>query len=659
MNTKNIFKISLGVFVLFSLIIGVKAQAVTTPTTSTVPTKGIILAEVNIQDIKIISQDNNNLKISFNLSNGKGVQSGVKYGIKLLKQTSNNQFVVDEKVYDESLTLAENSIISREINYTAPNNLSGEYNVLIVSRNETGFPFGIASAGKIKLTSTFKGISIMPETCYLTVVDEKGSPKYNLLQGVDISQKESLKLNCSVTNSDIKTIEVTPIFETHYRTAYGQVVPQTEVENKPITFTKGEKKNISLLLPKATEPQAYDVVTTLKSGENVSNSITAHYVLQGASATIQNLSLDKDYYKKGETATLSFSWTPSADSFPGSRIGKASAISDITLSGTITSGKGHECSSPIDQPITKDQSIKTEIPISIVSRCLDPQISLALKDKDGKILDQKDFSVKTTTKEKPISTILIVVIVLAIIILIIAIRKLKKNPPANPTKNIPVGILFLFLSVITVGSLIPMNKVRADTAYQGGATTTVYNISKTTNVSPGESINAEATMEFLGCGNAEVLGYVGAHNSVTHSQGGTYSTLIDTSRWNHEYVYGVAGVNAPDSAGSYSMVFRIKSGIETYSYDELYMKDFTVVAATVDMEIRKVGGSWGKSTNVSVGDYVEVRWTPQNATYCSCTYDNGPTGNCGTGVSSGFPIYSNPQQFYITKPLSFNVHCDP
>lgn len=66
---------------------------------------------------------------------------------------------------------------------------------------------------------------------------------------------------------------------------------------------------ISFILPKALEPQAYDVKVALKSSENTSNPIIIHYVLQGISATIQNLSLDKDFYNKGDTATLSFFWS--------------------------------------------------------------------------------------------------------------------------------------------------------------------------------------------------------------------------------------------------------------------------------------------------------------------------------------------------------------
>ena len=617
---KSIFKISLSLFVFLSLIISNQIEAVT------VPTKGIVLATVNIQNAKIISQENNVLDISFDLANEEGVQTGVKYGVKLVQETENGQFVVDEKVYDESLTLAENSTISRNITYTAPNNLSGDYVILIASKNDAGSPFGLSLLGKIKLNSTFKGVSLSSETCYLNIVDEKGSSKYNLAQGIDISFEETLKLSCTATNSADKTIKANPVFVTHFRTAYGEIVPQTEVVNEPITFKAGEKKNISVLLPKATVPQAYDVVTTLVYGESVSNSVTAHYVLQGASATIQNLSLDKDYYDRGETATLAFSWSPSADSFPGSRLGRSSVLSGIMLSGEITNGHGKKCASLINQPTSINQSTKTEIPISITSSCVDPQVSLTLKDKDGKILDQKTFSVETSTKEKTASMAVAIIIVLAIIILAIALIKLKKKTPTIPT--VMLFILFLLMG-ITI--LTPTNKIFANQLvleYEegtvggggGGSTPLVtanINLDYGTTYNPGASISVTSTAVYNSCSNATrnllITGYISGREYDS-------KTLLNTNVAGGQTVYSTQYFTAPTSAGYYSIVATINaSSIANYYAYDIEMNT-TIIEGATSFSILKAG----------VLHYIEL----SGGTVTTAMSTAGTVGELQTAVSS-------------------------
>ena len=286
------------------------------------PSQNIIaLATVNITDAKILSQNGNILKLSFNISNREGAQTGVKYGVQLISATKNTQTIVDEQVYPDSLTLAEHSAVSKEITYTPPANLSGTYALFLSSKNESGFPFALSFVGNVTLTATVKGIEINPESCFLTVAGEKGSPHYTLRQGVDIAQNENLILSCTATNHSSVAVSAVPVFETRYRTAYGSVVPQTGGDANPISFSAGQKKSFSIVLPKAENPQAYEVLITLKTGEVLSNMTGVHYVIRGASATIQNVSLDKNYYTKGDTAVLSLVWTPSADTFPNSRLG--------------------------------------------------------------------------------------------------------------------------------------------------------------------------------------------------------------------------------------------------------------------------------------------------------------------------------------------------
>ncbi len=387
----NLLKVSLVSFFVFcSLLLGSTIYAAT-DTTADIG-KVILLADVNAYDAKVISQKGNEVNISFDIANGAGVQSGIKYGVSLIKETGGAQSLVDEFIYQEVLSLSSNSTIKKNVKYIAPLGLNGEYTLLVTIKNESGMPMGMVTAGKVTLVSTVKTIEILPETCSLGVVNEKNSPKYDLIQGVDIEKTENLKLTCTILNSTKGIVSASPIYETHYRTVYGEIVSQEGGDINPISFKAGEKKVVSLILPKATKPQAYDVKVSLKYGEVDTNSVVAHYVLRGVSATIQNFSLDKDYYSKGEAANISFVLSPSADNFSESRFA-SSALPEIILFSSINDDKQKECINPINKVITSDiNSGKVDLVVPVIANCNNPQAVIMLKDASGNILDQKSLS---------------------------------------------------------------------------------------------------------------------------------------------------------------------------------------------------------------------------------------------------------------------------
>jgi hypothetical protein len=397
----KLLKVSLvGLFVFCSLFVGSALHAATVTTDDS--GKVVVLADVNIYEAKVVSQKGNEINISFDIDNGIGVQSGIKYGVSLVKETGGKQTLVDEFIYPEALNLSSNSTLKKNVTYLAPSSISGEYTVLVKAKSESGMPMGMGIAGKVTLTPSVKTVEILTDTCSLTVVGEKKSPKYTLVQGVDIKPTEKLLLTCSALNSSKNTVSETPLYETHLRNIYGEIVQQNGGDTTPVSFKALEKKTISLTLPVALNPQSYDVKVSLKSGDITSNFVNIHYVIRGESATIQNLSLDKDYYSKNDNAKLSFIWAPSADSFPGSRLGFP-VLPVITLFASINDDKNVECISPISQKIADSSNGgKEELSASVLANCNNPQATLILKDSNGKVLDQKVLSFETKT-DKPVN----------------------------------------------------------------------------------------------------------------------------------------------------------------------------------------------------------------------------------------------------------------
>lgn len=411
----NLFKFStLSAFVFFLLVFSTPALALDTQAKGAVP-----VGTVSLEDARIISQKGSIFDIAFTISNRDIIQTGVKYGIQLVPEGT-KYYAVDERVYDESLTLNENVSLKRQIIYTAPSYISGSYNLLLVSSNESNFPFGIVSLGKVKLIASTKGIQIMNESCYTQVEGEKGSPKYSVIsQSVDISNTEVLKLTCTAINNTSAIVSAIPTFETREYSAYGKVATQTGGDTKPITFAKNEKKTFSVVLPKSDKPGFYYIDMGLISSNALSNHLPVKYIIRGVNATLQKVSLDRDYYKARESGELSVLWSASAGNFQRSGI-KYAVTPKVILKATITNNKGNECVNPITQTLTKVKDVpETKIAFDVKTSCVNPKVSATITDTDGNILDQKEFTFMTTsidTESKPLSRNSVAFIILGLLV---------------------------------------------------------------------------------------------------------------------------------------------------------------------------------------------------------------------------------------------------
>lgn len=515
-----------------------------------------VVAEVNIQNFKIVSQEGNVFKISFDLTNGKGIQSGVKYGIKLIGQNDKGKFVVDEKVYPEEITLYENSKVSKEVTYTAPLSAGGEFVLMAESKNSSGFPFALSYSDKITLTPKAEGVQILSDTCKLSIKDEQIPKVYTLNQGVDINLGEILTLSCDVQNFSKKESIVTPNYETTYRTTYGNVVPAKGGTLESVTLKSQGIQNLLLELPKAKNPQAYDVKVSLKNGEEISNEVVVHYVLRGNSATINNISLDKDYYTKGDIAQLSFVWSGQADIFPGNRSG-IKGFNQNTVTAQILNNKGNECSDVVEQSINAGSpNPKIEIPINIKSDCKDPTVSLTLKDSNGNVIAEQSLVFKTNSNNtKNISFLYYILVTLIIIGLAIYIKVKKNKNKENTPNGISFHVIFPLLALIALGSIFPAHFAKADTFILGDSNGVHANFLVNVDglsydyqqVSSGQVLKFDASVTMAACENAS-----NTSSTATITYDGNTKDILDKT----------ASITAPSTDGQYSYTLNLtyKSG---------------------------------------------------------------------------------------------------
>jgi len=456
----------------------------------------VLLAKVNIRDAKILLQEKNYLEMSFSISNEMGVQNGVKYGVQLVEQTDKGSFVVDEKVYDESLTLAENSTVIKKISYVAPAILSGSYKIFLVSKNASGFSFDYSYVGIIKLSSSVKGVEISPESCAVSIIGDKTNTQYKLGQQLSILPTQDLNLVCTAVNGSDKTIESTPSFVTTEKNSYGKSISVNEKKLASVILKSKESKSFSVVIPKATTPNLYYVNMGLKSGDISSNSVGVQYFIRGNVGAIENLSLDKDSYRYFDTAKLSLVWSylPADNS---------SSNNSVILNATITDGENKECANPYTKTLVQDfANPKIEIPISINKTCYNPTVLVTLKDASGNTLDEKSFKTETAPNKSGSANSYIYYIVIAMVILLIigyvVYKKKKGNTP---------GVILPIIFLMALMSVIPGGKASADTYYpiwnpSGGSNgcSAMYttSINKSSYV-PGEPVFATGSLTMNGC----------------------------------------------------------------------------------------------------------------------------------------------------------------
>jgi hypothetical protein len=131
----------------------------------------------------LTSQSKNTFTVGFDLTNGDGAQPDLKYSVILMTDSSSSPSVVDQKVYDDVVSLSANDSRHITATYTAPNFLSGKYLLAVQVRNSAGFPIGTAHLQTVTLQGTGQYLNIDTNSCYLTVAHDATSTKYTIGQG--------------------------------------------------------------------------------------------------------------------------------------------------------------------------------------------------------------------------------------------------------------------------------------------------------------------------------------------------------------------------------------------------------------------------------------------------------------------------------------------
>ncbi len=393
--------------------------------------KSTLVASINIENLMIVERVGDTFTISFDITNGKSLQTDVRYAVVL--RNIDNSYVVDQVVYDDALTILENSKVNKHVSYTPPVSLSGTYNLFITANNGAGFPFGTAFVAPIQIFTEKQGVFIAPEAC---VID--GKP---ITQAVAVTKQTNLLLKCTIVNNSADQVSVTPFVSTWSPDLFG-VAEQNTITETPVLLTANQKKDVTITIPLVNKPGIH--TATIKVGE--SNTIFIKYSVSGMVASVRSASLDADRYKKGSSAVASVVWSV-----------VNSTTNRVTLESRLKSAGGFECADSVSQIFSLGQlrSAVTEVPFVVSKQCFDPILFISIKDGSGTILDESSFSFETQSSPllSKISSIILLTL-LVVIAGIIIVFKIKRRGEEIGGTSLPSRGVMTFAMVILGGTIL-------------------------------------------------------------------------------------------------------------------------------------------------------------------------------------------------------------
>ncbi|MDQ1281911.1 MAG: hypothetical protein QG630_262 [Patescibacteria group bacterium] len=373
----------------------------TSTTTKKASTQASVVATVNIYSPKTTKINEGEYSISFDIFNRVGIQSNVRYGVELIN--TENFTVVDTSLANESLTLKEKEIKNLTINYKIPGFVSnGTYKLVIVAKNQNGLPLAYVPADLNKdFTITVKNGSqyLSIDNCMLTVLNDASSTaRYKSDQGVDIMPSEKLIATCDVTNKGVgseKNIKLQLI--THKIDSFGDIL-SNDTLTEMVSVKGNSTQSVSFTIPTLQNPQLYSVDTFFvnSNGQKISPSYSILYSVHGPSATIQNLTMDKASYKKGDVANLKVFWT-----IGGGGIRISSNKDTYVIKAEIKDSLKNVCG--VAAKTTSNPSLainNTLFNIAITKNCMPAVSTVSIYDGRGNLLDSTEIN-----SQNPVSAV--------------------------------------------------------------------------------------------------------------------------------------------------------------------------------------------------------------------------------------------------------------
>lgn len=379
-----------------------------------------LVALVDAGNIKIEDKGNNNFEISFDILNQEGVQPYVRYAVNLIKKDGEQEVVLDRKVYDDVLYIGNKEMIHKTVSYGAPAYLSsGNYFLFLEAQNSSGLRLAYVPGGEVSLINLSEDgnrIEIKDNACRVFFGDNYYSGEE------DLSRMEIDKPNLRCKAINISREEVGAYLRVDvYEKSYLENANSSRMSEK-VSIKPNEEKEFRIDLG-GDELRGSLLTASLFSEDNrkISRIMDVPYYVFGNNASLfYNIRIDKDYYLKDEKSKITVDARPV---YPEGSI----------VSYSLAEKNGLSCFEAKSQEKTLDDTGSLEISEKIVRNCFDFTLSVSVKNKDGRVLDEEKYAIESRSKEAQEA-------------------KGRSNQSSKSSRNIQALILF-FLAIIIIARI--------------------------------------------------------------------------------------------------------------------------------------------------------------------------------------------------------------
>ncbi len=352
-----------------------------------------IVSELNIPKASVASRDNRDLTVVLEIeNNGDKVESNIRYGAQLFKEGG----VSDTLFFDEVFSLKPGELVVKSMVYPVPASYKGEIGVGGIIANTNGYIFSQTdSIETFTLEAEPGSLFIDVETCQL-LVGEAGETS-TLVQGVDVTPNETVVLDCAILNDLGSPQAYIPRATAYERSLAGPQAATADFSMREIAA--GATERVQIPVPEIDKAQAYDVYFVLVNPDNKeisSNPVIARVVIQGESATIKNVQIDRHEYAKGDLANVTLLLGSQADFFgteARAEIGDIVAEDRNTFfyNATVSlESNGRNCADPVTtqvgQGLDNGEFFTLQMPVTV--KCPNPIVDVVIEGAEGVVLAQ-------------------------------------------------------------------------------------------------------------------------------------------------------------------------------------------------------------------------------------------------------------------------------
>ncbi|QQR78852.1 MAG: Ig-like domain-containing protein [Candidatus Moraniibacteriota bacterium] len=391
--------------------------------------------EVTVTAFDIL--ENDTVEIGFELENRSSAAVDLRYRLEVVATgDAGSQGATDVTEY-KTLRIAPHGVVRERFSYTAPVYADGQQELHLTVKSAAGFPL----AGTLVGTASFTGTPIPVTFGNCQLMDGKS--------GITVAAGLPSLITCTLRST--AEADQTMLLSGDL-SLWGEETADRPVVTTDVNLEPGKDTSVTLAFPPLTAAGRYEGRVYLGNPSTRLSPVTDFVVqVAGDSAHITQVTLDRDAYTPGETATVT-----------ATILATLSDREHATVTATLTDESGSACAAPVTQSL--GSGIET-LAIPVQERCVNPKVALTVAASDGTTLDEATATLTTPDSGSGFPTGMALAALIVGVLGLIALTWYLVSRQRQ--SSLPRGSALVLALMIALGGLLSADMAKASTLSGG------------------------------------------------------------------------------------------------------------------------------------------------------------------------------------------------